>query len=86
MERTSEYLLGEAVPLDVYVRRGWQLVGFGLEPFFPCLLGMSKTDKDTLNGVFGREATEIGKSLLNANNLVEDKHDSCTVLAYASAA
>ena len=86
VERTSEHLVGEALPLDVYVQRGWKVVGVGLEPCFPCLLSMSKADQDTLQDVFAREATAIGKSLLNADDLVEDKHDSCRVMAYASAA
>ena len=86
MDRTAEYLLGEAVPLDVYVHRGWQLVGVGLEPFFPYLLTLFKADQQILKKMFSEEATAIGKSLLNADNLVEDKHDSCKVIAYASSA
>ena len=86
VDRTSEHLLGEAVPLDVYIHRGWQLVGVGLEPFFPCLLNMSKADQDTIKRLFIEQASAIGKSLLNADNLVQDKHDNCQVVAYASAA
>ena len=86
VDRTSEYLLGKPVSLDVYVQNGWQLVGVGLEPFFPCLLTMSKADQHTLKRMFCEEATAIGQSLLNADSLVADKHDSCLVIAYASAA
>lgn len=86
MERTSEHLVGEALPLDVYVRRGWQVVGVGLEPYFPCVLSMSKDEKDILQKSFAREATAIGQSLLNADDMVEDQHDSCKMMAYASAA
>jgi len=86
VDRTAEHLLGEAVPLDVYVHRGWQLVGVGLEPFFPYLLTLSKADQQILKKMFSEEATAIVKSLLNADNLVEDKHDSCQVIAYASCA
>lgn len=85
VERTSAHLLGEAVPLDVYAERGWQLVGVGLDLCFPCLLNMSDSERDSLQRNFIKEATAIGKSLLNADHLVEDKHDSCKVIAYTNA-
>ncbi len=76
--------MGKRVLLDDYVEMGWRIVAVGFKPFIPNLSTMSEHDQAVVQKEFYARATAIGKSMMNAEGMVEDQHKKLWVTASAS--
>ena len=84
VHETPGMLLEKPVPLDVYVDKGWQLASVGFRPFFPGLASVADAEQTNLQQSFKAQATVLGRNMLNAEGLVEDRHTNLWVTAHAA--
>jgi len=84
VEKAHEFLLGKPLPLDVYVEKGWEIMAEGFRPFFPTLSTLSKADGVAVKEELFAKGIALGKSMMSADQMVEDKHSNMFVMCVAS--
>lgn len=83
VDTTIGLLFERPMQLSEYATKGYDLVSTGFRPFFPILDTMTAEDQAQLQSEFCAEASLLGRSMLNTEGLVEDRHYDLWVTAKA---
>ena len=84
ISKTLGLFLDKPYSGEDYVAKGFQLEAVGFRPFFPALYDLPAAEMAALEHEFRARATQVAQTMLNADGLVEDRHNDLWVLASAA--